>query len=344
MSDGYEYRAETYHDVSLTEKYILVIGESARAPNWQMLGYERATNPRLLKRDDLIVAPKAFSESNTTHKSVPMLMSNVDARTFDTQVYRVKSLITAFKECGYHTTFISNQMPNHSYIDFFGSEADTSLFVRTNEHDANAVGDDNLLPYVKGCLDSNHKKQLIVVHTYGSHFNYLERYSAKDRMFYPDKFPKASKKYRKELENAYDNSIVATDRFLNSVVELLEDSQCVSGMLYASDHGEDIFDDGIHFLHASPTPTVQQLHVPMVIWLSKEYVSSYPEVVETLKDNSKKYISTSRSVCPTAMSVAGIGSEKIDSSDALTSTDFKSKPLFYLDDHNRPLPFKPIEK
>lgn len=232
-------------------------------------------------------------------------------------------------------------MPNHSFIEFFGSEADTTIYVKHKETEANGGGDANLLPVIKDCIGSNHKKQLIVVHTYGSHFNYRDRYSQQDSAFHPDNFPKATKAYRSQLINAYDNTIVATDRFLNSVIGLLEDRKCVSGLLYAPDHGEDIFDDGIHFLHASPTPTLQQLHVPLIAWLSPEYTSQFSKVIETLRNNSAKIISTSRSFCPTAISIAGIRSDKIDYSDALTSPSFTSKELYYLNDHNKPLPFKP---
>ena len=341
-SAGFDYAATTLHKQLDEEKYIVVIGETSRAHDWELLGYERHTNPRLSKRSDLIVAGNAYSESNTTHKSVPMLLSCVDAQSFDTELYKVKSLISAFKECGFHTSFISNQLPNHSYIDFFGEEADTTVFVKLQPGHSLDVTDDDLLQYVEGCLRSPYKRQLIVLHTYGSHFNYRERYSEQDRVFLPDDYSSASAECREELVNAYDNSIVATDRFLNSVIEQLGDCNCVGGLLYTSDHGEDIFDDhDSKFLHASPSPTEYQLHVPLMVWLSPEYNSQYPEVGETLRQNSEKYISTSRTFCATSLSVAGIKTGKVDSSDDLTSRAFQSKPLYYLNDHNIPLPFTP---
>lgn len=343
-SANYKYDAQSVHDSDSEEKYILVIGETSRADNWEIFGYKRHTNPRLAKRKDLIIADKAYSESNTTHKSVPMLLSNVDAHNFDNELYKVKSLITAFKEAGFSTAFISNQMPNHSYIDFFGNEADTTIFVKLKSKDTSSTGDDSLLPYIKNCLDAGNKKQLIVVHTYGSHFNYRDRYSDQDRTFLPDNFNGASKRYRKELVNAYDNTIVATDRLLNSIIEMLDADESMAGLIYTSDHGEDIFDDGIHFLHASPLPTKQQLHVPLLIWLSPEYTDRYPEVVNTLIDNTKDKISTSRSFCPTAMTIGGVSSKKVNPSDDLGSPDYKTKPLYYLNDHNRALPLRSILK
>ncbi len=344
-SANFIYNSEATHDAATDEKYILIIGETSRVHNWQLLGYPRPTNPKLSKRNDLIVADKAYSESNTTHKSVPMLLSNVNARTYDKEINKVKSVLTAFKEAGFHTSFISNQMPNHSYIDYFGFEADSTLFVKLVEKDSGDGGDFHLLPYIKNSLESGHKKQLIVVHTYGSHFNYRDRYTEEDRLFVPDNFTEASGHCRAELINAYDNTIVATDRFLNSVIEILEGYPGINGMLYTSDHGEDIFDDGGNrFLHASPAPTDYQLHVPFLIWLSPDYLATYPETVDILKRNSNQYLSPSRSFCPTAMSIGGVKSEKIDSTGDLTSPAYKAGSLMYLNDHNQPVPLTKFVK
>lgn len=341
-SANYAYSATTFHGDEVEERYVIVIGETARADNWEIMGYCRPTNPRLSKRSDLIVADQAYSESNTTHKSVPMMLTCVDAHTFETELHKAKSLITAFKEAGFHTTFISNQMPNHSYIDFFGYEADTTIFVKSKHNQCK--GDDNLIPYIETCLGTHHNKQLIVVHTYGSHFNYRDRYYDQDRIFVPDAFNKVSKKYRTELLNAYDNSIVATDRLLDSIIEMLSLRNCASGLLYASDHGEDIFEDGTRFLHASPYPTKWQLHVPLFVWLSPQYIGLFPDIEAGLRENCSKCISTSRSFCPTAMAIGGIESEKANTSDDLTSQDYTEQPLYYLNDHNMPLPLNSLLK
>lgn len=343
-SANFKFNAKTTHDEDVDETYIIIIGETARAENWELSGYNRSTNPRLSQRNDLIVADKAFSESNTTHKSVPMLMSNVDAQTFDTELHKVKSLITAYKEAGFYTTFISNQMPNHSFIDYFGNEADTTIFIRLQAQQHNTKGDDAILTYLKQSLESDKKKHLIVLHTYGSHFDYRDRYSEQDRIFRPDNFDKASKATREALINAYDNSIVATDRLINSIIEMVENDKSVGAVLYTSDHGEDIFDDGARFLHASPLPTIHQLHVPLIIWLSKEYINRFPEIDKCLRINSNKYISTSRSFCPTALAIGGIKANCIDFSHDLSSINYVANSLYYLNDHNVPVPLTSLLK
>lgn len=341
-SQGFRYNTVPTHREDIRETYVLVIGETSRAHDWELLGYGRHTNPRLSERENLTVFGNAYSESNTTHKSVPMLLSCVDARNFDSSLYNVKSLITAFKEGGFHTAFISNQLPNHSYIDFFGEEADTTLFVKMLPGKGPELTDNETTGIIKDFIQSDHDKQLIVIHSYGSHFDYRKRYSETDRVFTPDSYPRASMEYRAELLNAYDNSIVATDRFIDSIIESLNGSGRICGLVYTSDHGEDIYDNGKkRFTHASPTPTEYQLHVPLLVWLSPDYIKAFPETAVALRNNSGKKISTSRSFCPTSMGIAGLSSGRIDTSDDISTELFTEKELYYLDDHNIPISTNP---
>lgn len=79
----------TFHatrDSLVSEKreiYILVIGEASRAKNWSLWGYERETNPRLKTTENLILYKDALTQSNTTHKSVPLILSAADAEHYE---------------------------------------------------------------------------------------------------------------------------------------------------------------------------------------------------------------------------------------------------------------------
>ena len=82
-------------------------------------------------------------------------MSSVSAHDFNS-IYQQKSIITAFKEAGYRTAFFSNQRYNHSFIDFFGKEADTCNFIKENVKHANYnPSDDELLELVATELAKN---------------------------------------------------------------------------------------------------------------------------------------------------------------------------------------------
>ena len=130
-SADFIFNAKPTHNSMNKEIYVMVVGETSRAMNWGLYGYERNTTPKLAKEDGLVVFKDALTQSNTTHKSVPILLSAASAENFNC-MYKQKGILTAFKEAGFHTAFFSNQMRNNSYIDFFGMEADHYDFIKEN--------------------------------------------------------------------------------------------------------------------------------------------------------------------------------------------------------------------
>lgn len=313
----------------------MVVGETSRACNWALYGYERETNPGLSGIGGLTAFSHVLTESNTTHKSVPMLLSPVSASSFDS-IYYQKGIITAFKEAGYQTAFFSNQRYNHSFIDFFGKEADTYDFIKEDVGDSNYnPSDDELLKLVAKELGKGVSRQFIVLHTYGSHFNYKERYPVEQAFFLPDMPVDAEVKYKDNLINAYDNSIRYTDNFLVRLIDMLQEQHVNSALIYTSDHGEDIFDDNRHlFLHASPVPSYYQIHVPFFIWMSENYRQRYPSLLEAAQANRQKNVSSSASFFQTMLEIGGVETPYRNDSLSVTSALFIERPRVYLNDHN----------
>lgn len=340
-SRHYSFHARSTAPARRRELYIIVVGETSRGENWQLGGYPRPTNPRLGREPGLIYFPRAYSESNTTHKSVPMILSAASAETFDT-IYRCKSLITAFKEAGYHTAFISNQTPNRSYTQFFGDEADLTRYIHGTSAGRAAL-DTELLPAVRAVLDSVHTKQLIVLHTYGSHFLYSDRYPRAHAHFTPDDIPDAEAAWRPRLINAYDNSIRYTDLMLSRLIEMARAAGCRACVIYASDHGEDIFDDkrGL-FLHASPLPTARQLHVGALCWLSDSLRIQSPAAAAALGSNARRFISPQQSYFHTLMDIARIETPLWRADRSLASGRYTEPDPLYLTDRNEAVPWSAI--
>ncbi len=331
-SADWTYQAQSLRPDTLRETYVLVIGETTRADNWELSGYERPTNPRLSITDGLVYFPRAITQSNTTHKSVPMMLSSLTASDFN-DINRRKGLITAFNEAGFETYYFSNQRRNHSYIDYFGEEAAHTKFIKD---DGKEHYDADLLPLIgEALVDTVHAKKLIVVHTYGSHFNYRDRYPGEYSHFKPDNKIDATVSNRSSLVNAYDNSVRYVDAFLADVNERLRSQGVVGVLMYASDHGEDIFDDERgRFLHASPIPTYTQIHVPMVMIPTVEHTSQFSDMSEALRDNSRRYVSPSVSIFHTLLHLAGVQANGYDPSLSVASKDYTSPKLLYLTDRN----------
>jgi lipid A ethanolaminephosphotransferase len=76
-----------------------------------------------------------------------------------------------------------------------------------------------------------------------------------------------------QLVNAFDNTIAYTDHFLDQSLLWLQQQakagQYDTGLIYVSDHGESLGENGL-YLHGVPYAFApeQQTHVPMVAWLS----------------------------------------------------------------------------
>lgn len=344
-SAGFTFGATSEHPDDLREVYILVIGETSRALNWELYGYDRPTNPLLSQMPGLLTFRDVLTQSNTTHKSVPMMLSAASP-TDHNRIYREKSLITAFKEAGFRTAFLSNQMSNNSFIDFFGYEAHTTVFLkespRASEPDFNPYDEELLLQVDRILADTLSKKHLIVLHTYGSHFNYRERYEPALAYFLPDNPDGAKRSQRDKLVNAYDNTIRYTDAFLWSLIDRLEKMNVVSALMYSPDHGEDIYDDRRRlFLHASPLPSYYQIHIPYLMWFSNPYDSLRPEVRPAAERHTGDPLTT-HTIFHSMLVMGGIETDYRVDSLAVVSDHFTVTPRYYLDDHNLPVPVEKI--
>lgn len=317
------------------EIHLLVIGETSRADHWELGGYSRPTNPRLSKRNDVVFFDRAISQSNTTHKCVPMMLSPLTPQVFGDSISSVKSIITAFKEAGYKTAFFTTQPPNRSYTEYFASEADSVKFISASKYN-----DMVLSEMFKGLLaDTTAVKQFVILHTYGSHFCYLDRYPSEFSHFRPDDATNATPANKTQLINAYDNTIRYTDSLLADLIEMLEADNSVATLTYVSDHGEDIFDDDRErFLHASPTPTYYQLHVPMVVWLSADYRNLYPEKYEKIERNKHRLVAPPENVFHTIVDLAGLLTPFYVPDKSVSSECFVSPELVFLNDYNESVP------
>ncbi len=334
----FRFGARPTHAADSSEVYVIVVGETARAVNFQLYGYARPTTPLLAATPGIDVFRGVTSQSNTTHKSVPMLMSAATASDH-ARLYREKGIVAAFREAGFHTVFLSAQKPNRSFIDFFGQEADEWLF----DVGQNAVrpADMQLLDCARKVIDQRRRKQLIVLHMYGSHFNYRDRYDRRHAYFGPDAPSTADASNRAALVNAYDNTIRQTDRFLHGLITMLGRRACAAAMIYTSDHGENIFDDSRRrFLHASPVPSFFDTNVPLIVWTSDSYRRQHRHEAEALQANLCKGAESSVSVFHTMLQLAGIATPLRNDTLSLASPCYRMRPRRYLDDHDRAVTFK----
>ena len=360
-SRDFKFDARSEHSATAPEVYVMVVGETARAHNFSLYGYPRNTNPLLSKTPGIKAFPNATTQSNTTHKSVPMLLSAASAEDFE-RLFHEKGILAAFKEAGFHTVFISNQLPNHSFIDFLGEQADEHYFLKKedasqgNHYDEDLLQKlDEILPLADASSSAHYhyryRKLFVVLHSYGSHFNYQERYPRSFAYFKPDSRSEAKSENRRDLLNAYDNTIRYTDYILHGIIERLQKwegvqtktdgvyDQPTSAMLYTSDHGENIFDDErCLFLHAAPKASDYELHVPFIIWTSDGFSKQYPDILKALGENRSKQVQSSLSAFHTMLGIGGIRTPYRQDEYSVASDKYHPVKLLYLDDHDEAIP------
>ncbi len=334
-SEGFTYEATRPEQLPGREVYIYIIGEASRAMSWQLWGYDRETNPRLSREKELVLFRNMLTQSNTTHKSVPMILSSVGTGQHE-ELFRRKGLPALFNEAGFETWFISNQSQQGAMIDHLAHDAQHLVYIRAPRHDL------QLLDEMRKAIEKSTAPRLFfILHCYGSHFCYHQRYPREFARFQPDDDVAISPQHVEQLRNAYDNSVCYTDHFLAETIDYMRSMKGVSSaLLYCADHGEDLLDDERgRFLHASPTTTAYQLWVASLAWFSEDYRAAFPGIAEAARANTSAPANT-HALFHTMAQIAAIRSPYIDESVSLVSPRFdRAAQRCYLNDHNEAVPY-----
>lgn len=259
---------------------MIVVGETARAANWGLNGYERDTTPALRRLatdrpDDLVNFSQVTACGTDTETSVPCLFSAVGRRRYDEQRIRgSESLLHVLTRAGYRVRWRDNQTGCKGVCSGLPFEQ-----VDIGQPDC-APGnclDEKLLaglepPDPTGGPDGS-PGEVIVLHQLGNHGPaYFKRYPDSFRIHTPTcDTAELRRCSTTEIRNSYDNALRYTDHFLAQAIEFLKSRSAThdTALIYVSDHGESLGESGL-FLHGVPyaiAPSVQT-RVPMVIWTS----------------------------------------------------------------------------
>lgn len=260
--------------------FVLVVGETARAANFSMLGYVRETNPELAKLDVAAFAD-VRSCGTSTEVSVPCMFSPYGRADYDERRIRnSEGLLDVLARAGYAVKWIDNQSGCKGVCKGAGIEY-RRIDPRSNRDlcERDECFDGILVRELEGELGKVTRDTVIVLHMMGNHGPaYFRRYPAEFRRFLPDCATAELRDCsREQVVNAYDNAILYTDHILASIVKTLaaHGRTFDSAMLYVSDHGESLGEAGL-YLHGLPysiAPDTQK-RVPMISWLSPQFASA----------------------------------------------------------------------
>ena len=261
------------------------------------------------------------------------MWSAVSAENYD-QILKRKGINTLFRESGFKTVVISNQAPNKGLIQYMVEEADSVEWL-------GCVADIEMVSRLEAVVSEDNSNLFVILHAYGAHYCYNDRYPKEFSIFTPDDNVKISKYQIESLVNSYDNTIVYTDYVISQAIDVLRRSDACSALYYCSDHGEDLFDDSRgRFLHASPTTTYYQLHVASFGWFSPKYKSYFPEQYQAAQTN-RDAPATTHAVFHTMAQIASIDSPYVELETSLVSESFdREVQRKYLNDHSLAKPYK----
>ena len=307
---------------------VLVIGESASAKRWGLLGYGRDTTPRLAKVSGLVAFSDVVALSTATRTAVPGVLARrpILDPSGRPNANAEPSLVKAFAEAGYQTHWLSNQSPlgqHDTSISVYAKEAADLRFLNPATYQHRTSYDENLLPPLHAIL-SKPGAHFIVLHLLGSHFDYGMRYPSAYDFFKPSlqSVPAgitAGEAKDVQTENSYDNSLLYTDHVLDEIVTSVKLRGGRSVVAYFSDHGVDAV-KGACASKGVSRRSEAAFRVPAFIWLNEEMRYRNPDQWRELMRNVNMPYTT-RAIFSTLLELAGV---EIDG--GLPSENFLNKP------------------
>ena len=248
---------------------VIFAGETVRAQNFGLNGYDRDTTPGLRQRD-VINYPDVSSCGTSTAVSLPCMFSALTQADYSRERFLSQyTLLDVIERVGFDAHWYENNTNDYGIAARTGaSRVDITLDPAACEVECT---DEIFLPIIQQALDTITSDTVLVLHMIGNHGPaYYLRYPPTRAPFQPDcqtsEFAKCS---GEQVVNAYDDAVHETDFVLSRSIDMLQDSdRAASAMIYLSDHGESLGENGL-YLHAAPLfmAPETQTKVPMIMWL-----------------------------------------------------------------------------
>ena len=278
---------------------VMVVGESASRERLSLYGYELATSPRLdAIKDSLIIFDDVIGTSTVTVVNMRRILTFLNDTDDDADWSQSPMLVALMNQAGYSTAWLSNQ----EKCGLWGNS--TAIMVSMADDVRYLSGIDNsdvmlqnfdevLLPALDETLRRNAGATFAGLHLIGSHTLYKKRYPADFAVFNRDSVLRLSIHHGLSNSQAqtvaeYLNSLRHTDYVLSQVVDMVSRRERPTAMIYFSDHGENVYDDGKNYAGRDRA----HVKVPFFLYLNGEFKARYPELVRRLKDSRHRSMTT----------------------------------------------------
>lgn len=298
---------------------ILVLGETSRAQNFSLGGYERETNPRL-KQDDVIYFANTTSCGTATAVSVPCMFSNMPRAHYDEELaHHQEGVLDILQRAGIRVLWNDNDGGCKGACDRVPHQNVTDLNLTGQCIDGECY-DEVLFHNLESYINNLQQDGIIVLHTIGSHGpTYYNRYPAEFKKFTPTcDTNEIQSCTQQQLTNTYDNTILYIDYIVDKAIKLLQSKQdkFTTSLVYLSDHGESLGENGV-YLHGLPwsiAPETQK-HVPMLLWLSEDYQQRYGVSSQCLQQRAKTDPYSQDNLFSTLLGLLGVDTHEYQATD-----------------------------
>lgn len=286
-----------------TPVIVLVIGESFNKYHSSLYGYSLPTSPQLTeekKHQRLIVYDNAHTPNNGTSFVLKYIFTLNSCNKEITDKSRYVLLPAVFRKAGYRVVYFDNQYTRSS-----GGELDyscgyflnpqrinNSCFNYRNQETTSYDGD--FINHYKGYfLKDNYS--LNIIHLMGQHFDAGKRYPENFYKFTANDIHRddLDEKQRRQVAE-YDNATLYNDMVVKRIINEFSNIDAV--VVYLSDHGEQIYDDGNDYFgrvfgsYNEPTALKNVYEIPFMIWCSDSFMIHHPQQYSAIKSSSHRYL------------------------------------------------------
>ncbi|MBQ4405357.1 MAG: phosphoethanolamine transferase [Selenomonadaceae bacterium] len=231
----------------------------------------------------------------------------------------------------YHTIWLSNQSPRGIFGNFdkyFSARCNEKYFTEARDKIIlNRKIDGVLLPVLDEFIAaSTAEKNFYVIHLYGTHGIYSERYPAEFEKFSAADEDKPEELWRQGTAE-YDNAVLYNDFIVDEIIRRFEDKNAV--LIYISDHGEEVYDGRDFAWHSvEEEGNVHMIEIPALIWASKSFRERYPEKISAINAALDRPYRTDYLI-HALLDLMDIRTTSFDETKSIINKNFSARPRIY---------------
>ena len=267
------------------ETYVFVIGESTSKFHMQLYGYNRNTNPELMKlKQELFLFNNVKSSQVHTVESIKDMFLLTDVENS----YTNNTLIDCFKNAGFSTYWLSNQSylgKNETPVSAIAKNTTQQIYINTSN--TNKL-DEDLFPEFKKILNKKVSKKIVFIHLMGTHLSYQNRYPKNFNVF-NEKNISIYGKHADSYINQYDNAILYNDYVVSEIIKTTKNVKGLAAVTYLSDHGDEVYDFRNFHGHSGAVQSKYMTSVPFFIWGNGTFNSAKKDILKNAKQNINEH-------------------------------------------------------